>query len=98
MRRATAKEKAAHRGLYPLHSLHNHDGLVVAVEDLRGSWSSPDPTWEIRAPEGYHFGHGELTHGLLEHSLADVRERLTWIELVKCHPGCGCGCEYDTEN
>jgi len=95
MRKATEQEKQAYDGLYPLHSVATVSGQTVFVEDLRREWSSPDPVWEIRAPEGFHFGNGEMTHGLFEHTLKDVREQLTWVELEACVPGCGCGCDYD---
>jgi hypothetical protein len=91
MRKATAKEKSDYPGLYPLHgwlALKTPEGRSVKapVEDLRGSWRKPDPTWELIAPDGYHFD-GYVTHSILEHSLKDVRDHEKWkVALEKCNP------------
>lgn len=68
---------------------------ALAVEDLRGSWSPPDPVWEVRAPEGFHFRF-DMTHSLLCSDLRDVKHRLDGAELERCIRDCGCGCEFDT--
>lgn len=64
--------------------------LPVFVEDLRGSWSAPDPTWEAVAPEGYMFD-GEL-HTMLGYNLKDIRERIQWAVLVPCFDSDNCSC------
>lgn len=63
-------------------------GTECAVEDLRGSWGSPDPVWEVHAPDGYHFGSGEGTHSLLCHNQADIKDRCSYATLLRCDDDC----------
>ena len=102
LRKASTRQVAAYAASGPVYPLAyiswmaNPDGgelLTVHIEDLRGSWSRPDPVWEIRAPDGYQFDDG--SHGRLEHTLADVREETHGQRLTKCTPDNGCGCEYE---
>ena len=62
--------------VYPLFGWINvphEDGTKVrcAVEDLRGSWSRPNPIYEIMAPPKHMFYGG--THSLLCYSQKDVQ-------------------------
>ena len=55
--RTTPDQKAAYRGVYPLYGyIATEEGIPpIVVEDLRGSWSRPDPVWEAVAPGGCSF-------------------------------------------
>lgn len=47
--------------------------------------------YEALAPLGFHFLEGaSVLHSLCCYSLADVRERLRCVELVRCGRGCSC--------
>ncbi|MGY6517481.1 MAG: hypothetical protein ACXIUZ_02085 [Lysobacteraceae bacterium] len=98
-RRATPPERrayAAKGAVYPLHGFLTTDsGHVCPVEDLRGSWSRPDPVWELRAPPGFHLKY-EGTHGALEHTLADILLRHRNTTFSRCVPGGPCGCMAPT--
>lgn len=93
--RATGAEKRAYaekRPAYPLYGFVTlRTGERLPVEDLRGSWSAPDPLYEVIAPDGMHFA-GYYSRSLLYHSIADIRTRCTGI-LEKCDDTCGH--EYD---
>ncbi len=105
IRKATAEEKASYWETKPIYPLYGYamvsitlndcgqcnqaEKLQVPVEDLRGSWSPPDPIYEARAPDGWNFS-GEL-HGLLGINLKDMRDRLDYEVMHKCKPDCNCG-------
>ena len=93
--RATDAEKRAYaekRPVYPLYGFVTlRTGERLPVEDVRGSWSEPDPVYEVMAPLGFRFQRYD-THSLLYHSIADIRTRCTGI-LEKCDDTCGH--EYD---
>jgi hypothetical protein len=77
--------------VYPLWGYAFVDGKRVTLEDLRGSWSSPDPTWELCTPEGYVF-KGDGLHNMLFYSLKEVRDYLITAELEECEKPCSwCG-------
>lgn len=85
MREATDEEKAAHDGLYPLHSVITWgNNLTGFLEDLR---PRGDTQFEVVPPITHHFFPGEL-HGLLCHDMADAIKRLNSYELVPCKYGC----------
>lgn len=70
VRKASAEERAEylkHGPVYPLYGFVNCDGVPCVVEDLRGSWSPPNPTFEVLAPTDYHFTdklHSRVCYGL----------------------------------
>ena len=88
LRKATVDECIAYmttKPVYPLGyvaNMYDTDGNkhAVNIEDLRGSWSRPDPVWEIIMPPGYV---SEDCHSLLCFDLDDVRGRLA-CGLDKC--------------
>lgn len=89
--KATEAERAeyARTGpVYPLYGWTKLDGQPLAIEDLHGSWSAPDPVYEVMAPKGYHFQY-EGTHTLLCHSHKDIASRLRGLHLVPCTIECG---------
>jgi hypothetical protein len=75
IRKATDEEKGNYHGRYPLFGFIKCSGKECAVEDLRGSWSRPDPTYEVMAPKGFIFVPDGV-HTLLADDLADVRSRV----------------------
>jgi hypothetical protein len=84
--KATDAERAEYAKsgpVYPLYGFIKHDGHRCAVEDLHGSWSAPDPVYEVMAPKGMHFIHS-YCHSLLATSLRDVAQRLGGEKLVRC--------------
>lgn len=89
IRKATTAEKAAYQptAIYPLYGFIKIDGLPCPIEDLRGSWSKPDPIYEVMAPTGYHFDADE-THTLLCVDLQDVRVRCGMNNLERCGENC----------
>lgn len=97
-RKATHDEIYAHKvagGVYPLHAIiQNKSGQEIKLEDLRCSWSRPDPQWEILAPAGYHFSLS-MTHSMLSQTIAEAKIAAD-EPLAKCCPGCGCGCGLDS--
>lgn len=88
---ATPADKASYNAgghVYPLYGYATlPSGRVLVIEDLRGSWSPPDPIYEVMAPVGFHF-KDDLCHSALCHSLADVRDRLRYAELEMCDKEC----------
>lgn len=96
LRRATAKEAQewAKTQLYPLKGFVVFDGHQYPLEDLRGSWSAPDPIWEVHAPKGWHFGGGMYTHTILGGTQADILSDVVCYPLQKCTAETSqCGCE-----
>jgi len=93
--KAGPHQKAAYKGLYPLHGFAivgvNGGQLACYIEDLRGSWSRPDPVWETRFPEGWN---SDGCHGLLASTLEEAIEN-AGCPLTRCVPGGGCGCSID---
>ena len=92
--RATDAERRAYaaqtpRPVYPLGGYVTISGHRCPVEDLRGDWAAPDPTWEIMAPAGFRFDP-DLAHSLLCHDLPDVRERAAYARLEPCPVDCSC--------
>lgn len=86
--KATDAERAAYattRPVYPLYGYITVDGRRCAVEDLRGSWSAPDPVYETLAPTGFRWSGGEGTRSQLCHSLRDVAARAS-VGLEKGNP------------
>lgn len=87
-RKATPQERNAYQGMYPLHALcHTADGHLVAIEDLRGSWAKPDPTWEVCAPDGWHFTADGVYHSRLCDSLAEAKTIARQETLERCRFG-----------
>jgi hypothetical protein len=70
-------EYAATGAVYPLYGYIQVGEHQCPVEDLRGSWGPEDPSYEVLAPDGYHWGNGEWTRSLLGFSLKDIAARAT---------------------
>jgi hypothetical protein len=81
--RASAAEKAAYKGVYPLHGFVTLGGQLCPVEDLR-SGDKDEPQWEVMAPEGFHFYDGDTLHSQLGLTQKDLLERLRSTVLKPC--------------
>lgn len=79
--RATAAERAAHSGTYPLHGFVNVGGTRCDVECT--AMGDGGPKYEIRAPRGFMFAH-DYVHGLNAYTLAEVRELAAHASLIAC--------------
>lgn len=102
IKKATAEERAAYAATDPIyklgyyaHGVRDVDGNkhVCAVEDLRGLGGQYDPTWELMAPDGYHFDV-EFVHSKLCYGLQDVRDQANNLELKRCVSDVRCGCDH----
>jgi len=73
IRRATQQEKQDYDGLYPLYGwlVFDDNEPDRAIEDLRGSWSKPDPIYEVMVSDG-RVGY-DGCHSYLCYDLEDVR-------------------------
>jgi hypothetical protein len=91
---ATKDQKEDYSGVYPLRGFVELDGQTCILEDLRGYGSPSDPKWEVVAPNGYHF-FPEDTHTVLGFSQADLFERISGTDVLKCD--CDCDCGWNTE-
>ena len=84
VRKATEAERRTYEDstpepVYPLYGYligsEAGEPYVLYVEDLRGSWSRPDPVYEIMAPEGKWFPE-EGTTSVLCADLEEVRSHV----------------------
>lgn len=91
IRKATDEEQAQYlateQPAYPLYGFVTVSGEDCPIEDLRGSWKSPDPIYEVMAPTGKHFALEGL-HSLLCVSLEDALARLADESLALCDADC----------
>lgn len=79
--RATAAERAAHSGTYPLHGFVTVGGVRCDVENT--AMGDGGPKYEIRAPRGSMFAN-DYVHGLNAYTLAEVRELAAHASLIAC--------------
>ncbi len=88
--KATQAEKEIYnltKPIYPLYGFIILDGHQCPIEDLRGSWSKPDPIYEVMAPKGFHFDV-EQVHTLLCCDLAEIKMRCGMNNLEPCTEVC----------
>lgn len=85
--KATPTEVSDYVGVYPLYGYAVVSGQRVTLEDLRGSWSKPDPVFELFTPSGFVFS-GDGLHNVLFHTLAEVRAYLRTATVEECERPC----------
>lgn len=80
--KATDKQKALYKGLYPLYGYIVVDKRVCAVEHPNEGQEGVN--YEVMAPDGYHFARPEDVHSFCCTTLADVRDRCNGANLAPC--------------
>lgn len=87
LRKATASEQEAYKGIYPLYGFVKIEGHECPVEFLGSVAGEDDPRYEIMMPDGFHVAQ-EWIHTRLCWTLAEVREEARSITLEPCTSKC----------